>query len=139
MFPAKYLKGYCKKICSDFSLKIVEHCTANQALLLIIRLADSCANQLLLIIHEIYKSFDDYETFWSVFLSICKAFRELFPICPFFKLKQNDISGNLLTVNIHRPILKEAYYIYFLCIYIYIFIYLFVFYLFILYFFWVSP
>ena len=42
---------------------------------------DSCTNQLLSIMHQIYKSFDDGHEVWSVF----------------FKVKQNDISGNLLS------------------------------------------
>ena len=41
---------------------------------------DSCANQLLSIMHQIYKSFGESHEVWSVF----------------FKIKQNDISGNLL-------------------------------------------
>ena len=42
---------------------------------------DSCTNQLLSIMHQINKSFDDGHDVWSVF----------------FKLKQNGISGNLLS------------------------------------------
>ena len=42
---------------------------------------DSCTNQLLSIMHQINKSFDGGHDVWSVF----------------FKLKQNGISGNLLS------------------------------------------
>ena len=42
---------------------------------------DSCTNQLLSIMNQIYKSFDDSHEVWSVF----------------FKVKQNDISGYLLS------------------------------------------
>ena len=42
---------------------------------------DSCTNQLLSIMNQIYKSFDDGHEVWSVF----------------FKVKQNDISGYLLS------------------------------------------
>ena len=42
---------------------------------------DSCTKQLLPIMHQIYKSFDDGHEVWPVF----------------FKVKQNDLSGNLLS------------------------------------------
>ena len=42
---------------------------------------DSCTNQLPSIMNQIYKSFDDGHEVWSVF----------------FKVKDNDISGNLLS------------------------------------------
>ena len=55
---------------------------------------DSCINQLLSIIHEIYKSFDDGFEVRGVFLDISKAFDKVWHKGIIFKLKQNGISGN---------------------------------------------
>ena len=59
---------------------------------------DSCINQLLSITHEIYKSFDDGFEERSVFLDISKAFDKVRHKVITFKLKQNRISGKLLSV-----------------------------------------
>ena len=59
---------------------------------------DSCINQLLAITHEIYKSFDDGFEVRGVFLDISKAFDKVWHEGLIFKLKQNDISGNLLNL-----------------------------------------
>ena len=57
--------------------------------------ADSCINQLLSIIHDIYKSFDGVYEVRGVFLDISKAFDKVWHDGIIFKLKQNDISGAL--------------------------------------------
>ena len=57
----------------------------------------SCTNQLLSITHEIYKSFNDGCEVRSAFLDMSKAFDNVWHKGRIFKLKQNDISGNLTT------------------------------------------
>ena len=59
---------------------------------------DSCIRQLLPITHEIYKSFDSGFEVRGVFLDISKAFDKVWHEGIIFKLKQNDISGKLLSV-----------------------------------------
>ena len=59
---------------------------------------DSCINQLLSITHEIYQSFDEGFDVRSVFLDISKAFDKVWHNGLIFKLKQNEISGNLLNL-----------------------------------------
>ena len=60
---------------------------------------DLCINQPISIIHKIYKSFDDdcYEV-RGVFLDISKAFDKLWNQGLHYKLRQNDISGELLNI-----------------------------------------
>ena len=57
---------------------------------------DSCINQLLLITHEIYKSFDEGFEVRGVFLDISKAFDRVWHDGLIFKLQENGISGKLL-------------------------------------------
>ena len=59
---------------------------------------DSCINQLLSITHEIYKCFDDGFEVRGVFLDISKAFDKVWHEGIIWKLKQNGISGKLLSV-----------------------------------------
>ena len=59
---------------------------------------DSCTNQLVSITHQIYKSFDYGHEFRSVFLDMSKAFDKVWDKGIHFKLKQNGISGNLLSI-----------------------------------------
>ena len=59
---------------------------------------DSCTNQLLLITHEIYKSFDEGFEVKGVFLDISKAFDKVWHEGLIFKLKQNGICGNLINL-----------------------------------------
>ena len=60
---------------------------------------DLCINQLLSITHEIYRnSFDDGLEVRGVFLDISKAFDKVWHKGIIFKLKQNGISGKLLSV-----------------------------------------
>ena len=62
------------------------------------RPGNSCFKQLLSITHEIYKSFDNEFEVKGVFLYISKAFDEVWHEGIIFKLKQNNISGKLLSV-----------------------------------------
>ena len=50
--------------------------------------ADSCINQLLLITHDIYKSFDDDYEFRGFFIDISKAFDKLWHDDLTFKLEK---------------------------------------------------
>ena len=59
---------------------------------------DACINQLLSITHEICKSFDNGFKLRGVFLDITKAFDKVWREGIIFKLKQNGISGKLLSV-----------------------------------------
>ena len=59
---------------------------------------DSCINQLLLITHEIYSSFDDGFEVRSVFLDISKAFDKVWHEGIISKLKHNGISEGLLNI-----------------------------------------
>ena len=58
---------------------------------------DSCVNQLLSITHPILKSLDNDHEIRSVFLDMSKAFDKVWHKGLIFKLKQNGISGNLLS------------------------------------------
>ena len=62
------------------------------------RPGNSCVKQLLSITHEIYKSFDNEFEVKGVFLYISKAFDKVWHEGIIFKLKQNNISGKLLSV-----------------------------------------
>ena len=59
---------------------------------------DSCINQFLATIHEIYKSFDDGFEVRGVLLDISKAFDKFWHGGLIFKLKQDGICGNLLNL-----------------------------------------
>ena len=59
---------------------------------------DSCINQLISIMHEIYKSFDECFEVRGVFLDISKAFDRAWQDGLIFKLQKNGISGKLLLV-----------------------------------------
>ena len=59
---------------------------------------DSYINQLLLITHEIYQSFDEDFDVRSIFFDISKVFDELWHNGIIFKMKQNGISDNPLTL-----------------------------------------
>ena len=56
---------------------------------------DFYINQLLSIIHDIYKSFDCGYEVRGVFLDISKAFDNVWHDCIIFKYEQNDISEKL--------------------------------------------
>ena len=58
---------------------------------------DSCVNQLLSITHPIFKSLDNGHEVRSVFLDMSKAFDKVWHKSLIFKLKQNGVSGNLLS------------------------------------------
>ena len=58
---------------------------------------DSCIKQLLSTTHEIYKSFGNGFEVRGVFLNISKAFNKVWHEGIIFKLKQNGISGKLLS------------------------------------------
>ena len=66
---------------------------------------DSCINQLIAVIHEIYQSFDASYEFRGVLLDISKAFDNIWQEDLIFKLKQNVISGKLL--NLPKDFLKN--------------------------------
>ena len=88
-------KGFCNKMFRVFSGKKI--ITPHQ---FGFKPDDSCINQLLSIIHEILKSFDDGVEVRSVFLDICKAFDNVWHDGIIFKLEQNGISGKLLNILI---------------------------------------
>ena len=54
--------------------------------------------QLLSIIHEIYKSFDDGLKIRGIFLDTSKAFDKVWNKGLWYKLKQNGISGKLFDI-----------------------------------------
>ena len=62
------------------------------------RPGDSCTNQLLSIAHEILSAFDDGHEVRGVFLDISKAFDRVWHEGLLFKLRQNGISGELITL-----------------------------------------
>ena len=59
---------------------------------------DSCINQLLSSTHEIYSSFDDGFEVRSLFLDISKAFDNVWHDGIIFKLQQNSILNDLLSI-----------------------------------------
>ena len=62
------------------------------------RPGDSTSNQLLYLVNEIHKAFEDSKSLEvrAVFLDISKAFDRVWHDGLIFKLKQNGISGNLI-------------------------------------------
>ena len=62
------------------------------------RPGDSCINQLLAITSEIYNAFEKRQETRAAFLDISKAFDKVWHSGIIFKLKQNGISGNLLSM-----------------------------------------
>ena len=64
----------------------------------VFRPGDSCINQLLSIAREIPSAFDDGHEVRSIFLYISKAFDRVFHGGLHFKLQQNRISGELITL-----------------------------------------
>ena len=67
------------------------------------RPSDSCVNQLLIITHEIFSSFDCNPSLEvrSIFLDISKAFDKVWHEGLLYKLKSFGISGNLLNLIKH--------------------------------------
>ena len=61
---------------------------------------DSCVNQILSIVHEIYESFDNFPSFEtrSEFLDMPKAFDRVWHEVLIYKLKTIGVSNNLLTL-----------------------------------------
>ena len=57
---------------------------------------DSCTNQLILITQEINQSFDDGFEISCVFLDISKALDKVWHNVFIYKLKQNEVQGDLL-------------------------------------------
>ena len=62
------------------------------------RPGDSCTNQLLSLVHEIYESFDRGFEVRSIYLDMSKAFDKVWHEGLVFKLKQNGIEGKLLNL-----------------------------------------
>ena len=64
------------------------------------RKTDLCVNQLLAIVHEIYKSFDNFPSLEtrSEFLDMSKAFHSVCHEGLIYKLKKISVSNNLLTL-----------------------------------------
>ena len=73
------------------------------------RPSDSCVNQLLIITHEIFSSFDCNPSLEvrSIFLEISKAFDKVWHEGLLYKLKSFGISGNLL--NLIKPYLTDRF------------------------------
>ena len=63
---------------------------------------DSCVNQLVSIIHEIYKSFDEIHEVRVIFLDISKGFYKVWDDGIISKSTQNGKSGNLLKLLCER-------------------------------------
>ena len=61
---------------------------------------DSCVNQLLSIVHNLYKDFDAYSPFETcgVFLDMSKAFDKIWHQGLIFKLKSPGVSDSLLNL-----------------------------------------
>ena len=57
---------------------------------------DSCTNQLISIMHEIYPYFDDGFEVRGVVLGMSKAFDKVWYNGLIYKLKQNEVAGDLL-------------------------------------------
>ena len=62
------------------------------------KLGDSCTDQFLSVAHKIYKFFDEEFDARSVFLDIWKAFYKVWHKGIIFRLKQNVIYGELLSI-----------------------------------------
>ena len=65
------------------------------------RPSDSCTNQLLSVAHKILSAFDDGHEVRGVFFDISKAFERVWHEGLLFKLRQNGISGELITLIKH--------------------------------------
>ena len=59
---------------------------------------DSCMYQLLSITHEVYQSFDNGFEVRDIFLAISKNFDNVWHKGLIFKLKQNEVTGDLLNI-----------------------------------------
>ena len=113
----KALENYLSVLLLSICGKILERVMLNEMFIFFIenklissnqsgfKPGDSCINQLLSIIHEIYESFDVGLEVRSVFLDISKAFDKVCHDGIIYKLTQNGISGNLL--NFLKDFLKE--------------------------------
>ena len=62
------------------------------------RPGDSCTNQLISIAHEILSAFDEGHEVRGVFLDMSKVFDRVWHKGFLFKLRQNGISGELITI-----------------------------------------
>ena len=62
------------------------------------RPGNSCTNQLISTAHKILSAFDDNHEVSGVFLDISKAFDRVWHEGWLFKLQQNEISGELITL-----------------------------------------
>ena len=111
------LKNYRSASLLPISGKILERLTFNKIFEFFIenkllsssqsgfKLGDSCINQLLIITHVIYSSFDAGLEARSAFLDISKAFDKLWHDGIIFNLTQNGMPGDLL--NFWRDFLNE--------------------------------
>ena len=91
-FVVKYLK-YC------FIMKCLSFCLENDLISpkqSSFRSGDSCINQLLSINNEILSAFDIGLEGWGLFLDVSKAFDKVWHVGLIYKLRQNDICGDLI-------------------------------------------
>ena len=86
-----------------------EFFTGNNLISLKFQVGDPCINQLLVITHGIYKSFEDGVEVRGILLDISKAFDKVWHKGLLYKLKLNGISGKLFdTITVFLNVRKQG-------------------------------